>query len=183
MGDLYKNTPEGIVRKLDELHQYLTDRNVPIQVEAAAEYYLDENLIRTIEENNKVLTFGEKYLLFETNFKSEPLNLKEFIFMVITRGYIPVLAHPERYHFLHNNLTKVNDLVDRGVLLQMNIGSILGFYSKEIQSFASKLINLGHIHFLGSDCHNIHYAELLTIATKSKQFRKAVSLPLLNNTL
>lgn len=183
MGDLYKNTPEGILEKLGELQQYLLDRNIPIQVEAAAEYYLDEHLINVLEENKKILTFGKKYLLFETNFISEPLNLKEFIFMVITRGYIPVLAHPERYHYLHNNVSKVKDLLDRGVLLQMNIGSILGFYSKEIQTFSSKLINEGHVHFLGSDCHNIIYSDLLTIATQSKTFRKALALPLLNHTL
>ncbi len=183
MGDMYKNTPDEILEKLRELQGHIKAWKIPITLEAAAEYYLDEQLIKTIEENKKVLTFGNNYLLFETNFISEPLNLREFIFMATTRGYTLVLAHPERYLFHHHNIEKIKDLMDRGVLLQLNIGSILGVYSKEVQSLSHKLIDLGYVHFLGSDCHNTFHMDALEKATKSRHFRKALSLPLLNNTL
>lgn len=183
MHDHYKNTPELILAKLEELRNHVKVRNIPIQIEAAAEYYLDEHLVATIERDDKVLTFGNNYLLFETNFINEPLNIRDFIFAATTRGYTPVLAHPERYLYLHNSMSKLKDLVDRGVLLQVNSNSILGLYSREIQTFSYKLIKEGYVHFLGSDCHNPAHMDALQNAHKSRQYRKALELPLLNNSL
>src|SRR5688500_12711333 len=103
MSDTYKNTTEGIRRGLKELNEFLRDKNVDITVEAAAEYYLDENLVSMLNNNEPLLTFGKNYLLFETNFINEPFNLKEFIFLATTKGYKLVLAHPERYMYLQSN--------------------------------------------------------------------------------
>jgi protein-tyrosine phosphatase len=122
-------------------------------------------------------------LLFETNFLNEPFNMKEFIFLATTKGYKPVLAHPERYLYLQNNLDKAKDLLDRGVLFQINISSITGFYSKIVQTTANKLIDRGWVHLLGSDCHHLQHARLVEEAQGLKYFQKALSLPLLNNSL
>ena len=183
MQDHFRNTAEIILGKLKDVRDHLIDRNIAMEIDAAAEYYLDEHLIDLLERNKPLLTFGSNYLLFETNFLSEPLNLKEFIFLATTKGYKPVLAHPERYAYLLGNIHKVQDLVDRGVLLQLNIGSLTGHYSKPIQNFAFKLIDKGTIHLLGSDCHNFHHVQLIQKAQRSRYFKKALTLPLLNNTL
>ena len=183
MSDAYRNTPEGIHGKLQELKDHLRKKNIDIDLSAAAEYYLDESLFKMVERNHPLLTFGEKYLLFETNFLTEPFNLKEFIFLAATRGYKLVLAHPERYLYLQNNLEKVQDLLDRGVLMQLNISSLTGYYSKPVQQMAVKLIDREMIHWLGSDCHHIQHVQLIEKARNLKYFRKALTLPLLNNSL
>lgn len=183
MSDVYKNSAKGILEKLQELKNYLNHKNIVISLSAAAEYYLDEALFKMIETDQPMLTFGQKYLLFETNFITEPFNLKEFIFLATTRGYKLVLAHPERYLYLQNNFLKVQDLLDRGVLLQLNINSITGYYSKPVQKMAFKLIDKGWIHWLGSDCHHLQHAKLMTEAKRSRYFRKVLNLPLLNNSL
>lgn len=183
MSDAYRNTPAGIHVKLEELKQYLTSKNIKIEISAAAEYYLDETLFRMLETNQSLLTFGEKYLLFETNFITEPFNLKEFIFIATTKGYKLVLAHPERYLYLQNNLAKVQDLLDRGVLMQMNISSLTGYYSKPVQQMAFKLIDHSMVHWLGSDCHHLQQTQLIEQARGLRYFRKALTLPLLNNSL
>lgn len=183
MSDAYRNTPAGILSKLDELNSYLREKGILVSVTAAAEYYLDENLYRMIETDQPLLTFGEKYLLFETNFITEPFNLKEFIFLATTKGYKLILAHPERYHYLQNNFVKVQDLIDRGVLMQMNISSLTGYYSRPVQQTAFKLIDRGMIHWLASDCHHLQHANLIEKARSMRYFRKALLLPLLNNSL
>lgn len=183
ISDTYRNTPEGIKAKLQELHTYLKRRHIDITIEAAAEYYLDEQLLDKLEKDN-VLTFGKsRYLLFETNFMTEPFNMKEFIFKATTKGYKPVLAHPERYVYLQDNLSKVEDLLNRGVLLQLNISSITGYYSKPAHVMAQKLIDRGWIHMLGSDCHHLQHIQLVDKAQYLKYYEKALSLPLLNNSL
>jgi len=183
MSDAYRNTRAGILAKLAELRQHLASQHVIIELQAAAEYYLDDVLFAMLSQNDPLLTFGNNYLLFETNFITEPLNLKEFIFLATTKGYKPVLAHPERYLYLQQDFSKAEDLIDRGVLFQLNISSITGYYSKGAQATANKLIDKGWVHLLGSDCHMMQHAKLIEAAQHLKYFRKALSLPLLNNNL
>ena len=183
ISDSYLNTPEIIREKLSELHAYLKRVNLDVEIEAAAEYYLDDYVFRRIEQDKEMLTFGNKYLLFETNFLTEPLNLKEFIFMASVKGYKLVLAHPERYQYIWNDIDKATELMDRGVLLQININSIVGHYGSQIQGVAKKLIDRGCVNFLGTDCHHMQHALLIEQAQSNKYFHKALALPLLNNTL
>ncbi len=183
MSDYYRNEPSQILSALDSLKHHLNNENLIFPIEAAAEYYLDESLSAKAKTNEELLTFGKKYLLFETNFLTEPFQLKEFIFDLTTQGYQPILAHPERYQYLVNDFSKVEDLRNRGLLFQISIPSIIGVYSKPIQKLAIKLIDLGWVDFLGSDCHNQIHMDALKDAFKNKYFEKALELPLLNRSL
>jgi protein-tyrosine phosphatase len=183
MSDFFKNTSEGILAKLAELRQWLSEKKIDMEIQASAEYYLDEELLKKIETNTPLLTFGKNHLLFETNFMTEPLNLKEFIFLATTKGYKPILAHPERYLYLQSDFAKAEDLLNRGVLFQLNVSSISGYYSKAAQTTAQKLIDKGWVHLIGSDCHNFQHIQLFEETQQSKYFQKAISLPLLNNSL
>ncbi len=183
MSDIYRNTPAIISGKLTDVRHALSDASIEVDIEAAAEYYLDESLISAVHSDEPLLTFGDRYLLFETNFLSEPLHLKEFIFQASTRGYKLILAHPERYAYLHHDMDKVEDLLNRGVQFQINISSITGLYSKPVRQLAVRLIEKGWVHWLGSDCHQAHHVELIREALSSKYMKKALNLPLLNNSL
>lgn len=181
MSDHYRNTEALILDKLEELRNVLKEKNIQIAIEAAAEYYLDEVFFEKLTDQEPLLTFGRNYLLFETNFFSEPLNLKEFIFKAISSGYKLVLAHPERYQYM--DLKKAQDLKDRGLFFQINLSSLTGFYSRPIQKIAYQLIDKGWVDFLGSDCHNAIQVGHIMEAQKNKYYQKALALPLLNNTL
>lgn len=181
MSDTYPNTPAIINEKLASLKEFLAARNVTADIQAAAEYYLDEYTMAAVNGPEPLLTFGKKYLLFETNYLSEPFILKEFIFNATSKGYQLVLAHPERYQYM--TMEKAQDLMDRGVLLQVNLLSLSGFYMKPVQKFAEKLIENRMVSFLGSDCHNDMQAIALQKALQTKAFQKAIELPLLNATI
>jgi protein-tyrosine phosphatase len=183
MSDTYRNTTETIQQGHRQLVQFLKDRQVDITIEAAAEYYLDAHLTGMLQRREPLLTFGKNYLLFETNFLNEPLDLKDFIFMATSRGYKPVLAHPERYIYLQSNLSKIEDLLNRGVLMQVNIASLTGYYSRSAMLAAQRLIDLKQVHFLGSDCHSQKHLQQINNAQTAKYFQKALNLPLLNNSL
>lgn len=183
ISDSYRNSPETILPKLAELQLFLKAQNIDTEVGAAAEYYLDESLMQKLAGNEPLLTFGKNMLLFETNFLNEPMFLKEFIFSATTKGYRLVLAHPERYIYLQHDFRKVQDLIDRGVLFQINLISLTGYYSKESQKLAEKLIKSGHVHLLGTDCHTLLQTTIIKQSIQTKYFQKAISLPLLNNTL
>lgn len=183
MSDAYRNTPSTIESGLVNLQTALVQESIDFEVEAAAEYYLDEVLFQMVKSNEPLLTFGQRYLLFETNFLTEPYQLKEFIFAVTTQGYKPILAHPERYQYLVNDFQKIEDLRNRNVLFQINIPSLVGAYSKPIQKLAQTLIDKGWVDFVGSDCHNQFHVDMMKEAFRNKHFRKALELPLINREL
>jgi tyrosine-protein phosphatase YwqE len=177
----YPNTSEIILSKLAELKSYLKEKNINVGIDAAAEYYLDDSLVEKLNNKERLLTIGKNYLLFETHFMIEPFMLKDFIFQATSAGYKPILAHPERYSYM--TLGKAEDLINRGVLFQVNLPSLLGYYSRPIQQLAYKLIDKGWVHFLGTDCHNANQANLLDDVIKNKYYAKAMNLPLHNHTL
>ncbi|MCX8490424.1 MAG: capsular biosynthesis protein [Cyclobacteriaceae bacterium] len=181
MNDAYRNDTIGIQNGLEELKQYLATNRINIKLQAAAEYYLDEFLYARIINKESLLTFGDRYLLFETNFICEPLQMKEFIFQASSQGYRLVLAHPERYGYM--TVEKAEDLRNRGVLFQLNSLSIGGIYSKSVYKMALQLIDKGWVDFLGSDCHNTVQSKMLKALQNNKHYQRACSLSLLNNTL
>ncbi|HWZ21256.1 MAG TPA: CpsB/CapC family capsule biosynthesis tyrosine phosphatase [Cytophagaceae bacterium] len=182
MGDFFKNTPEIIFPKLEELKKKSKEEGIHIEIEAAAEYYLDEWFMERLKNNEKLLTFGDNYLLFELSYINPSAFVDEAIFMLKSQGYNPVLAHPERYTFWHGNTKMLKEIHDRGVILQVNINSLIGYYSKNTQKMAEELIDLGLVKMLGSDCHGIRHIDALKKARKTKHYKKALS-NLINNTL
>ena len=183
MSDFYKNTPDIINGKLQELKSFIESQTSMI-VEAAAEYYLDESFMDLLSEgNDNILKIDGKYVLFETAFISEPLHLKEAIFKIQSIGLKPILAHPERYRYFLNDWKLVCDIYDRGTCFQLNINSIQGYYSKSVQKLAMKLIRNEMVNFVGSDCHNIAHFEVMLDTLKTKRYQEAVRLRLINNSL
>jgi len=180
MSDFYKNDPESILGGLKKLDQFLQENQVNVTVEAAAEYYLDEHLQELVEKE-ELLTFGDKHVLFELPFIAEPPNLRQVIFEMQTRGYKPILAHPERYGFWYKDFDRYRELHDQGVLLQLNMLSLIGHYSPQTQKVAEQLIDEQLITFLGSDCHNSHHLELIEQARRTPYFHKLLGSGKLKN--
>ncbi|WP_018341443.1 tyrosine-protein phosphatase [Cytophaga aurantiaca] len=183
MGDFYKNTPEIILGGLSELKQRLKSENIEIEIDAAAEYYLDEWFIEKLNKNEPLLTFGKKYVLFETSYMNEPAHLHQAIFSMRTLGYTPVLAHPERYLYLYNDFSAFEKIYEMDVLFQINLNSLMGYYSKPAKQFAEKLIDNKMVDFVGTDCHGMRHLNVLKDTRASKYYNKLANLNLLNNTL
>lgn len=160
MSDYYRNTPEIILSGLDKVREALVKAGSKMQIEAAAEYYIDFDFQDKIKEK-KLLTFGNNYVLFEMPFIGEPQTLNTVIFDMQMAGYKPVLAHVERYTFWHNEYEKIQSMKDKGVLLQLNINSLSGHYSPQVRKIAEKMVNENMFDLLGSDCHNLNHIDLL----------------------
>ena len=114
---------------------------------------IDESIMKKID-NKSILTLKKKYVLIEMSFFSKPNNLYEVIFNLIHNGYIPILAHPERYRFLHNNFKEYFKLKNYGCLFQLNLLSSNGYYGNDIVKISDKLLANNLIDVVGSDIHN-----------------------------
>lgn len=181
MCDYYKNTPEIILGGLKLVKEELIKQHINIEIEAAAEYNLDDGL-ETLIDNKKMLTFGDNHVLFELPFMQEPPNLQDIVFKLQTQGYKPILAHPERYSFWHKNLEKYEELKAKGILLQLNLLSLTGHYSPEVKKVAEKMVDANLIDFVGTDCHKMEHLKMLQKHANSKYFNLLANKIQLMNT-
>lgn len=183
MSDYFKNDSAIISEGLNKLREKLSNESISIELEAAAEYYLDDAFLKLLDKGD-MLTFGkEKYLLLEVSYINYPENFKNMIFDILVKGYIPVLAHPERYPFWSMKYEEYQKLKDMGVLFQLNINSLSGYYGPEIKRTAEKLASDNMINFLGSDTHHDKHIAALQKSLSSKTLAALVKGNLLNKKL
>lgn len=179
ISDSYPNTQDIITEKLYTVQNALKVEEINVNIEAGAEYYVDMGFLNAIEDENLV-TFMKHYVLFETSYQSKPLMLEAVIDTLLKKGYIPVLAHPERYTYLHNDIKHYKHLKGLGVLFQINAKS---FYDKSKPSYkiALKLIKLGLVDFLGSDAHRMRDMKRLESFLTSRLCKKMLKINKIRN--
>jgi tyrosine-protein phosphatase YwqE len=182
MGDFYKNGPENILPALDIINIELKIQGVNIEIQAAAEYMIDDAFEKKIASGN-LLTFGQNHVLVELPFTEEPANFKSALFELRVAGYKPVLAHPERYAFLALDRDKFTALFEQGILFQINLFSLIGYYSPQVKKTAEFLIENKMVHMVGSDCHGYRHLQVFNDAIKSYNYQRVCELPLINNNL
>lgn len=181
MGDFYKNTPEIINKGLDEVRKRIEQENIPVKIEAAAEYYLDEFFIQDIESKKKLMTFGDNLILFELPYLNRPIQLEQTIFNLLSSGYKPILAHPERYQYFQGKEEKLREIKEKGLYFQINLNSLTGYYSKGAKKTAEYLIKNEMVEFLGSDAHNLNHLKILDESLRSGLLSKIPEETILNN--
>lgn len=183
MAGSYDNTPEIIYAGLEKVRTAIKAEGINIQMEAATEYFLDETFMDRLDSGEQLMTFGKNYVLVETSFMSPPPQLKEASFQLTLQGYKMVFAHPERYLYLIEDTKLLEELIDRDIIFQLNAVALTGCYSKPVQKFAEKLIDMKIPRLVGTDTHNMGHIDLLKQATTTKYWKKLLDLDLLNNSL
>lgn len=174
ISDYFKNTPESIREGLERLREAIAKTGVPIEINAAAEYYLDDDFAKKIV-TEPLLTLKGNYLLFELSYINRPDNLKEAIFQMQMKGYKPVLAHPERYPFFYNDFNEYKELKELGVLFQINTNSLTGYYSLPAKRIAEKMIDFDMIDFIGTDAHHGKHIASLKKCLHEKSLKKLIA--------
>lgn len=183
MGDFYKNTPEIILNGLEEVRIIAKQLGLKIEIEAAAEYYFDESLMDRLKREEKLLTFGNNYVLFEFSMMSEPNQIEELLFELISQKYKPILAHFERYTFYFGSINKAIEYREKGVAIQLNLNSLTGHYGPDVKNQAERLVDSGAIDFVGSDCHRMDHLMILERNLGRHYFHKVLELDLKNSNL
>ncbi len=181
---VHPNSPQTILPVLQQVRNQLDKRNIAIKVEAAAEYMVDEAFELTLKEDKPLLTFGDNYILIEMSYAAPSPYLNSVIFELKLKGLQPILAHPERYSYYHNNFNQYIDFKNRGCLLQLNLLSLTNYYGVQTKKVAEKLIKNNMIDFLGTDIHHEkHLKALLQLKNRNRFFKLFKDKSFLNHTL
>ena len=170
----YPNTPEIIRMGLEKLHKALVKQNLEMEVEVAAEYFVDEAFHQKVKNKDALLSFGGKHVLVESSFINKPIFFESAMFDLQAAGYTPVLAHPERYRFLEGRIDWLEELKNMGVLFQVTLGSIAGYYGKIPEQLGKMLIKKELADFLGSDLHRKSHLAFLNKGLRSKEVQRAL---------
>ena len=144
-----------------------------VKLHLAAEHMMDGLFLKRLEKNN-VMPIGKdrSKLLVETSYYTPPMNMTDIIERIKARGYEPILAHPERYQYMDRQDYK--RWKDRGVLLQLNVPSLVGAYGPEVQWKAEWLLKENLYDYCGTDTHSTGQMELFLNSMISKKAVKRV---------
>jgi len=169
-GEFYNNTPADILPPFEALKQAVAAEGIDIQMEVAAEYFLDLHFLKSVLPGG-LLSFGgdKKYVLVEVSMAGWPRIFDEIIFAIQSQGYAPILAHPERYGY-EESPAFFNKLKDKGILLQMNLLSALGYYGPSVRNNASRYLEAGLYDFCGSDIHHERHLRAMGRIAKTQEF-------------
>jgi tyrosine-protein phosphatase YwqE len=183
--DIFKNNVRTITPAYNDLKAALAEQQIEVPIKFAAEYFLDYHVDELLEEEQKLLTIKDNWVLVEFSFVSPPLDLKEKLFALQMAGYQPVLAHPERYVYFSRNREVYDELREAGYLFQVNLLSLTGYYGKAPFELAHHLVKSKYVDLLGTDLHHfrhLHAIQSTPELTDTIKFLQDAGL-LLNPTL
>ncbi len=149
-----ENYYECDVEKRKQLIKQLQGEVQDIELYLGNEIYITNNIIELLKNGKASSINNTRYVLFEFPLiTTKPMNDKEVIYRLVENGYIPIIAHPERYPFIQENPEYLFELEDMGALFQANYGSIIGMYGLKAKRTLKILLRNNLISFFGSDVH------------------------------
>jgi protein-tyrosine phosphatase len=181
MTAVWENTRSGIEANFESTINQLVAANQNFSLRPAAEYLLDGTFLELMHKE-PLLTLKDNYVLVEMSYLSAPIQLYDIIFEIQLEGYKPVLAHPERYLFYHQNTREYHKLKQQGCLFQLNLLSVVGYYGANVAQAAETILQKGMYNFVGTDVHHQNHLKGLSQRIKTKGLEN-LKEAMLNNQL
>jgi len=180
MGDHYRNTPMIINQGLEQVKEALDKRGIKVVLEAAAEYYCDSDFDKKIDSGD-IMTISGKYVLVELSYLNHSDLFDSVTFKLQSNGFIPILAHPERYPYFYQSIDKLQEFREKGVQLQVNLASFTGHYGTGPRRMVERLVENNMVDFLGSDTHKMSHIEVFKNAVTQKYLHQLLEMETLKN--
>jgi protein-tyrosine phosphatase len=174
--EIWENTTEGIKQTFMETKANLETPYKEMLLGAASEYLINDTFLNRLG-TEPLLTLKDNYVLIEMSYLNPPFALIDIIYEMNHKGYRPILAHPERYLFYHNDLKMYQKIKELDVLFQLNLLSTVGYYGKNIAKIADYLLKEDFIDYVGSDIHHIRHVNAFgtkTMITSQKKLSEAI---------
>jgi protein-tyrosine phosphatase len=140
---LYENYQELLYR----IHEY------DIILKLGYEVFMNPFLPAVDKKNIGLTLDNTRYLLFELPFNTSPKSGFEVLYSIRLKDYIPILAHPERNRRFLKNFNELSGYINAGCMIQIDAGSIIGVYGRDIKEFVKKLVKQNRVDFVASNAH------------------------------
>jgi len=143
------------LQRFKELKEISANEKLDIQLYLGNEVYFDSDFYENLEYNSFYTLADSDYILVELSMMDTPKNIPEICYEIKLRGYIPIIAHVERYNCFYENTELLKDVLNEGAHLQVNASAIINKESKESNKFVKYLLQHELISFVASDVHNM----------------------------
>ena len=154
---MFPNTFDSLNQAMALLQQQIELHNLAIKVVMGAENFVNHKTIELLDQN-KFVTYNHagKYMLVEFAWTKNPFDQPtKYLKQILEKGITPVIAHPERYEWVHEDYDLIRVWKDMGCLMQVNRTSILQMDKiKEANSTALRLLEDDFVDMVGSDAHS-----------------------------
>ena len=172
IGDMYHNNPQTINDALSRLKKAVSQNGMAVEINAAAEYMMDDHFMELLRRKEPLLTLTKNYILTELSYSTAPQKLEQISFEIHINNYQPLMAHPERYPYYHKNYNAYYRMKELGFLLQVNLLSLTGYYGKTVAKAAKFIVDNKLADFVGTDLHHFNHLQVLTDTKSIKIFEK-----------
>jgi tyrosine-protein phosphatase YwqE len=179
--EVFPNTTQIITDGLAALKEAVAAEGIAIELQAAAEYYIDEHFEEELKNKTPLLPIYRNAVLVEFSMITAPLDLLQVLFEMQIQGYQPVIAHPERYIYLAQRKQFYDELKEAGCLFQLNLLALTGYYGRPVQELADYLLKQNFYSFVGTDMHNTRHLAALQKLAGSSQLERLKETGLLKN--
>ncbi|MBT2686215.1 CpsB/CapC family capsule biosynthesis tyrosine phosphatase [Bacillus sp. ISL-37] len=153
----YENDPLNILDQVNKANELLVDHRIPLTIYPGLEIHMYEDILKDLDyklESFLSLNDNGKFLLIELPCHYYPSHTEDALKRIQEKGFIPIIAHPERNRVLRGNPEKIYSLVQNRALVQLTAGSITGQHGRRLKNFSLHLLNHDLVHFVASDAHH-----------------------------
>jgi len=153
LGSYSHNHADYIRQRTEQLRVQLHERGLQLDIYPGAEVWLQADLPQRLADG-EILTLADrhKHLLVELPQVDDAVT-DSVLDAILAQGITPILAHPERHSWVMHDPTQLERRVERGCLVQITAGSIMGLFGAETQQFAESLLHEDLVHFVASAAH------------------------------
>lgn len=169
----YNCNNEDKEKRFDQLVQAVKDEGINIKLYLGNEVFINDNFIKLLKKKEITTLNNSKYILLEFPLGNMLYNTKDIIYELVVAGYVPVLAHPERYRIFQRHPDHIEEYLRMGVLLQGNYKSLFGKYGSQAKKTLIYFLKKHQITFLGSDCHHEKDFKIKKLKKKLKSIVKS----------
>ena len=150
---MFKFDKELVFEKKATLEPYAKD--VGIQLHLGTEFHVNGDIIEYLEEGRCLTLADSEYVLTEYEYDTDYSYIFQMSHTLLRCGYVPVIAHVERYGCLVKNPKRLEELQEIGALIQVNAGAVIGEEGWNAKRFCKKALKNGWVDMIASDSHGI----------------------------
>jgi protein-tyrosine phosphatase len=158
----------GMRSRLEEVGVAWREAEIDISLELGIEIYLRPDTVDDLNAGRLWTMAASRYVLVEVPYQPWPTYADNALFALQLAGYVPILAHPERYTIVQADLHKMYELAERGVLAQVTAAALLGEHGVAPKKCAEMLLRHNLVQFIATDAHSAHW--------RSPMMRRALML-------
>ncbi len=147
----------GMKARLEQVRAAWYEAGAEVRLELGVEIFLRPDTVDDLKAGWLWTLAGSKYVLVEVPYQPWPTYADDALFALQLAGYVPILAHPERYTAIQSDLHKMYELAERGVLAQVTAAALLGEHGGPTEKCAEALLRHNLVQFIATDSHSVRW--------------------------